>query len=341
MMNTIRHYSNRWGVLFLVLLLVSLLFVIVAHFKPLTFFRTKPVEPTVTLGTLSFPRELHDAAGEKLIIPSRPQRIVSQTLGTDEILLAICPPQRLVAVSTLAREPRYSNVVDEAQQIAGQVGDSVEHILSFKPDLIFVASYSRAETVELLQATGAPVFRFSQFRNVEDIKTNIKIIGYAIGAEQPAAALITQIENDIQAIQAQIPANLQPPRVMSYSLGNYTAGRHTTFDNMVNLVGAINVATEHGIEQHVKISDEQILAWQPDFIVTHAAKNEFEWARRQLLQNPAIAASQAGKAGRIIVIENRYFAAVSQYIVLGIQALAEGLYSISPDFSVKTRYLLF
>ena len=70
------------------------------------------------------------------------------------------------------------------------------------------------------------------------------------------------------------------------------------------------------------------MAWQPDFIVTHAAKNEFEWVRRQLLQNPAIAASKAGKAGRIIVIDNRYFAAVSQYIVLGIKALAEGLYSI-------------
>ncbi|RKZ87938.1 MAG: hypothetical protein DRR19_13095 [Candidatus Parabeggiatoa sp. nov. 1] len=57
--------------------------------------------------------------------------------------------------------------------------------------------------------------------------------------------------------------------------------------------------------------------------MTHASIGEFENVRQQLLENPAIAASDAGKAGRIIVIDNRYFLSVSQYIVGGIKALAE------------------
>src|SRR6478736_1597482 len=44
-----------------------------------------------------FPRELKDATGDSLSIQARPQRIVSQTLGTDEILLTICPSERIVA----------------------------------------------------------------------------------------------------------------------------------------------------------------------------------------------------------------------------------------------------
>ena len=48
-----------------------------------------------------FPRLIRDASGTPLVIPHKPQRIVSQTLGTDEILLALCAPQRIVALSTL------------------------------------------------------------------------------------------------------------------------------------------------------------------------------------------------------------------------------------------------
>src|SRR5262249_20627021 len=56
-----------------------------------------------------FPRELRDANGETLNLQREPQRIVSQTLGTDEILLAICPPERVVALSNLAEDENYSN----------------------------------------------------------------------------------------------------------------------------------------------------------------------------------------------------------------------------------------
>ncbi len=310
------------GKIHFVLLIITLIVLAIASLELLPLLKVEQSRLS-TDGARSFPRQLYDAAGKVLIIPTRPQRIVSQTLASDEILLAICPTSRIVAVSVLAQDKKYSNVVDKAGMVVGQAADNVEHILGLNPDLIFVASYSRAETVKLLQATGAPVFRFSKFFSVADIKENIKTIGYAIGEEQRAAALIAQMDHSINAI----PTGTQSPRVMSYSLGNYTAGSHTTFDDMVKIVGAVNVAAEQGIKQHAKISDEQILAWQPDFIVTHAVFGEFAEVRRQLLENPAIAASNAGKAGRIIVIDNRYFLSVSQYIVDGIKALAEGLYA--------------
>src|SRR5215211_5863830 len=61
--------------------------------------------PTVgDRSAIPFPRELRDAAGTTLVIPARPSRIASQTLGTDEILLAICPSERVVALSKLAED---------------------------------------------------------------------------------------------------------------------------------------------------------------------------------------------------------------------------------------------
>jgi len=284
--------------------------------------------PVITLPSeiTPFPRKLYEATGEILLIPKRPQRIISQTLATDEILLAICPLERILAVSTLALDPQYSNVIVPARQVAQSVGDNVERILSLQPDLILVASYTRAETLELLKTSAAPILRLTQFQQIEEIKNNIRLIGYAIGEEQRATDLIAQMSSEIQTILAQIPTTLQPPRVISYSLDHYTAGRYTTFDDIINLIGAVNIAAEQGIEQYAKVSDEQILTWQPQFIISYAQFGEFDPVYQQLLSNPAIAASEAGQAGRIIIVDNRYLLAVSQYIVKAIKVLADSLY---------------
>lgn len=313
---------------FILVLLVILLVAFFWGMQSKLLIHNPSSSPVITLPSeiTPFPRKLYEATGEILLIPKRPQRIISQTLATDEILLAICPPERIIAVSTLALDPQYSNVIVPARQVAQYVGDNVERILSLQPDLVLVASYTRAETLELLKTSAAPILRLTQFQRIEEIKNNIRLIGYAIGEEQRAADLITQMSSEIQAILAQIPTTPQPPRVISYSLDHYTAGRYTTFDDIVNLIGAINIAAEQGIEQYAKVSDEQILTWQPQFIISYAQLGEFDQVYQQLLTNPAIAASEAGQAGRIIIVDNRYLLAVSQYIVKAIKVLADSLY---------------
>src|SRR5262245_24816217 len=79
--------------------------------------KTTADSPTDVPAARPFPRELRDAKGETLTLQSEPQRVVSQTLGTDEILLAICPAERVVALSDLAEDENYSNVVEEARRI--------------------------------------------------------------------------------------------------------------------------------------------------------------------------------------------------------------------------------
>src|SRR5215813_12151335 len=60
-----------------------------------------------------FPRALLDGSGSEVTIRARPVRIVSQTLGTDEILWAICQRERIVGVSKIGLVPKYSSIADE------------------------------------------------------------------------------------------------------------------------------------------------------------------------------------------------------------------------------------
>jgi cobalamin transport system substrate-binding protein len=287
-----------------------------------------PADATTAVPAVArpFPRELRDAKGETLILPREPQRIVSQTLGTDEILLAVCPPERVVALSYLAEDENYSNAVEQARQIPGRTTEGPEQILQFKPDLIFVASYSRAETVELLKASKAPVFRFANFDSIADIKSNIRTVGYATGTDAGAERLIRKMEEDLAAVRARIPKSESPLRVMSYDQLSYTAGSNTLFDDVVRAAGAVNVCAEQGIKGFAKINSEKILEWRPDFLITGANRGKEKSVRDRLLEDPAVANSDAARAGRVIVIDNRHFLTVSQHIVGFVEDLANGLY---------------
>ena len=267
-------------------------------------------------------------------IDARPQRIVSQTLGTDEIVLALCSPERIVGLGKFALDPKYSNVVEQARAAGAPVVQNTEEILQLKPDLVFVASYSRAEIVEQLQSAGARVFRLANFDRLEDIKQNIRVIGQATGDDERAEALVAQMERELDAIRARVSAaGNKRPRVMSYSPSGSTAGANTLFDEILRTVGATNVVAENGVEGFRKVSAEQVAEWQPDFIVVGADASKFEETRQQLLANPAVAATKATRAGRIIVIENRSFLTVSHNVVNLVRTLAEALYPDSPDKS--------
>ncbi|MBC7798866.1 MAG: ABC transporter substrate-binding protein, partial [Pyrinomonadaceae bacterium] len=194
--------------------------------------------------------------------------------------------------------------------------------------LIFVANYSRAEVVELLKASKAPVFRFTNFTSIEDIKNNIRTVGFATGCDAGAETLLQKFNDELAAIKSKIPANQKPPRVMSFG-GGYTAGSKTTFNDIVRSAGAVNVSAEKGIDGFGKISAETIADWQPDYIIAGANTGEIENKRQQLLNDPIIKATKAGKAGNIIIIDNRGYLTVTHNIVRGIEELANGLYGNS------------
>jgi iron complex transport system substrate-binding protein len=288
--------------------------------------RAEVSAPVAERATVPFPRVVSDASGAPLVIPRQPQRIVSQTLGTDEILLAICDPQRIVALSALVDDATYSNVTEQAWQVTGRANAGAEQILHFQPDMIFVASYSKADLVALLAAAHAPVFRFGYFDHLDDIKLNIRTIGYIIGEDDKAEALVQHMERDIARARASIPHGAPPIRVMLYGQAGYTGGAHTTFDDMVQAVGAINVAAAHGIRGFRKISSEQLIQWNPEVIITSANRDTPDDMRRQLLHDPAVAVTTAGKNQRIIVLPNHIFLTVTHHIARGIEQLARELY---------------
>jgi iron complex transport system substrate-binding protein len=194
-----------------------------------------------------------------------------------------------------------------------------------------VASYSLAETVESLKVSGATVFRFANFDSIEAIQGNIRLVGQTIGEESNAEKLIERMNAELSAVKARIPAGTKPPRVLSFYPSGDTAGGDTSFDAIVRAAGAINVAAEKGLRGFPKISAEQVAEWQPDFIIRGATPAKAAEARKQLLDNPVIGATEAARNGRIITLDNRYLLSVSHHVTRAVSELADALYRDQGD----------
>ncbi len=301
---------------------------------------TPEPERWTTGASETYPRTIYDSSGEKLVIPRRPSRIVSQTLGSDEVLFGVCAGDRIVGVSTAALDERYSNVAAQVRVRNLPIIKNPEQVIDLRPDLVFVASYSSAEQIELLRSTGVAVFRLSNFDQINGIESNIRAVGYVVGDDSCATSLVANMRERIRKAAELAEAHHNSPRVMMYGTAGYTEGSGTLIDEMLHVVGATNVAAEHGVKGSTRISAEAITLWQPDFLVVGAPREDFDRVRRAMLSDPAIANSSAGRAGRIILIEDRYILCVSQYIVPAIEALAVGLYANSPaGLATSERWL--
>ena len=200
---------------------------------------------------------------------------------------------------------------------------TAEDVVRLRPDLVFVTTYSRAEVVQMLESTGAPVYRLASFDDIDGVMANIRRVGAAVGEEAAAERMVADMQRRLAAVAAR-RAGRPPLRVLSYS-GGFTAGRGTTFDDIVRRAGAINEAAARGIDKFPRLSQEQVLAWNPDVLVAGFLPGEEESVRRGLLTGAGVGQTTAARRNQIVLIETRRLLAVSQHVVDAVEQMADSL----------------
>jgi iron complex transport system substrate-binding protein len=96
-------------------------------------------------------------------------RVVSQTVGTDELLLAVAEPSQIAALSHLSRDPAFSGISEEAKgypQLA--LNADLESLLQYRPTLVLCADYSRAELVAQARRVGLNVVIITRYEPMPD-----------------------------------------------------------------------------------------------------------------------------------------------------------------------------
>jgi iron complex transport system substrate-binding protein len=267
-----------------------------------------------------------DDLGRAVEIPAPPQRIASVTLASDEILLDLVGPERLLGVTFFAADPAISNIADRLDGIARTdlVGNP-ELLISLEADLVVLSTYSNPAALDQLLSAGVPLVVLGSFGTLDDIRSNIAFLGEVTGEEARADAMIAQMEAALAAVRDAV-AGQEPVRVLYYELGGITYGAGSTVDEIIRLAGGVNVAADAELGTYPLINPEFILATDPDVILLGGWFSGDATPRDWFSADPVFASLRAVQSGRVYAIHDAHLTSVSQHFVDGVADVARLLY---------------
>ncbi len=282
----------------------------------------------------SFPRTVVDDTGRKVTILQKPSRIVSVTLPTDEILLSLVDQSRLKGVSLFSLDPEISSVASKAVEIPNKVVLAVEFLVSLTPDLVFVADWSRAESVRQLRDAGVNVYEYASPTTVQGVEDGILRIGAAVGEEGKAAEIAEWMKSRLALIRSKTARIGAGERVSVLDHGAWygSMGKGTSWDEVVRLAGCRNAAFDLASDAlgQVTISEEKLLELDPDILIlptwVYGDPDGPERLFQSILSNPALKTLKAVRGGRVYRMAEKFKYSTSQYIVRGIEELARLAY---------------
>jgi iron complex transport system substrate-binding protein len=237
-----------------------------------------------------------------------PRRVVSQAVGTDDVLLALADPSQIAALSHLGHDERYAPSFREAQRFPALRNSSAEDILRFRPDLVITTSYAPAESITLLRRAGVQVYIAERFERLEDVYDNLRRIGELLGRSRQAEALIRSCRSRVEALAKRLQG-APPVRVMAAGIYPFASGSDTSFQDICDHGGALNVAAEAGLKGHVPMPTEKALTWKADVLIGPQDKGENLAA--QLKDLAPYKFMPALRQGRVVPIPGALLAATS------------------------------
>jgi iron complex transport system substrate-binding protein len=255
------------------------------------------------------------------LLAARPQRVVSQTVGTDELLLALADPGQIAALSHISHDAQFSPVAAEARRFPAIKDSDAESVLRFRPDLVLAASFTRPETLALLRRAGVRLVVLDRFDTLEDVYASLRILGRELGQETRAEALITQCRGRVEALAAKLKG-VKPVRVLSAGVYPFTSGAGTTFQDLCEHAGAVNVAAEAGLMGHAPTPSEKLLVWNIEVLVASGDDH----IRARLGEVPHYRVLPAFKAGRVVAIPGPMMSSISHHRIETYEALARSLH---------------
>ena len=286
------------------------------------------VRGIVDPANLGWPRDVEGLNGI-VTIPSKPLRIITASVGHDEMTLALVPVDRLVGVGSVSKNLTYSNVASLVQDIT-EISRDPEVIIARSPDVVVTSPFFPAETIDALSRTGIPVVQTELKHDPEARINSILLMGYIFGEEERALEFAAEVAERHDALVAVTGAAGPRPRVLAltqYSDKLWVAGANSTEGGVITAAGGINAAAEAGIESNQTTSLEGVIAMNPEVIVI-SQPSEFgaEEFRQSLFSNEALAEIPAIKNNQVHLVEGKHFTTLSYWNIRGAEDLARLLW---------------
>ena len=205
--------------------------------------------------------------------------------------------------------------------VTGNAHDlSAEAILALDPTLIITdTTLGPWDVVLQMRDAGIPVVVAEATRTLGNLDEITRLVAGALGVPEAGELLVERIDSEVQQVLAEIDAiapaeNERLRTIFLYVRGNagvyYMFGKGSGADDLIDAVGAYDVAEEIGWTGMRPVTAEGLVAAQPELVVMMTKGLESAGGVDGLLERlPALAQTPAG--------EHRRFVDVDDSLVLG------------------------
>lgn len=247
---------------------------------------------------------------------TKPQRIVSLNVCTDQILVDLVPRARIAAVSILAADPSVSTVTQETRGLE-LVHIAAEEILALDPDLVLAGEGWTPATVDLLRRLGRRVVVVPLATNFDGIRDIVRIMAEAVGEHGRGEEIVAEFDRRLAAAQRGLPPR---PSALAYQVNGLTANTGSLLDAMIGAAGLYNAAETLTMSHAGQISLEVLVRAAPDVVVLTSAPADFRTVVADNLRHPALAAVL--RSSREVRLPMPFWLCGTPRIVDGIERLA-------------------
>jgi iron complex transport system substrate-binding protein len=212
--------------------------------------------------------DVADMTGRAIHLDAPATRVVALTASDCEILYALGAPDTLVGRGAYCDYPSEALNVPSVQS---GFETNYEEIIALSPQVVLMNTMNQTEEqAALLESAGITVV-VSNAADIAGTYESIRLIGAVVGKNDEAEALVSDMEKAFAQVSEL--ANGEGRSTVYFEVsplewGLWTAGSHTFMDELANIVGLRNAFAD--VSGWAEISEEQVLARDPDYIVTVA-----------------------------------------------------------------------
>ena len=215
--------------------------------------------------TALFPLTLIDDEGTSLTLEAQPERVISLTPATTELLFALGAGDRLVGRTDFDDYPPEAT---ELPAVATFTGVLIEQVVDLEPDLVIAGgnNFTPEGDVERMRDLDIPVL-VVYAPDVDGVLADIRLVGQAVGAATTAESVVARIQQRIDEVEAAV-VDEERPRVF-YEIGNepeiYGPAPDSFVADMVSRAGGDPITTTDPAV--FSISLERLVDLDPEVIV--------------------------------------------------------------------------
>ena len=249
-----------------------------------------------------YPVTVTDQAGREVTIEKEPSSIVSGYYISSSLLIALGLKDKVVGIEAKAdKRPIYKLAAPELTELPN-VGTAKEFNLetcaALSPDLV-ILPMNLKDAAQSLTDLGIAVLLVNP--ESQDLLTEmINTIATATNTNSEAAKLLAYIDSQ-KAILTSALSGVEPESV--YLAGNSsflsTAGPSMYQSSIIELAGGKNAADSITDTYWAEISYEQLLAWDPSYIII---ASDAEYTVDDVMNDPNLAECTAVKNSHVYAI---------------------------------------